>query len=693
MAIQVYLSGWEETTRWGRRCFVPELAVEGESFAVIDLRPDKAVADGLCLFARVDDGTGAVRPTQRPGRGALIPVGGARLGDRGDTLGPVARRLLGNRLGMDLSAIKNTKMFLAEILHVAPLLGKVNGGRALVVPTRERRLEAYLGGEKTHDIPAVAGGAVTDSFTYSNGNLSTVGSASWADVVGTVKVVSNHCENTAAFGFDVAKHKTAMTNGDHYAQAVASVLTGSSGAYNFMGVRIRQSNVADNAIHFEAGWAAGTSQSELNLMVFTAGTPTAIGNWISTDQVTGYPMPSRPFTLRVEGNGSSLSGYAVGTYGPLSVTDSTYSTNTYTGIMIYTEGGVTLVQVDNFEAGSLATAYTKSVAGGMTPAGAITKRPARSLSGGNTPSGVVRKRPARSLFSGNTPAGVVTKRPARSLSSSTASSGLVTKRPARSLFSGNTPSGVIVRRTSRSLTSAATPSGGVTKRTSRSLTSTTTPSGSLSYFRLLIRSLAGSLTPSGAVVKLTSRALTGGASPAGAVTRLTSKTFGGSVASSGALAAIRSFLRTLTASIGSSGGVVKKTARQLAGGGTPAGNVSKLTSRSLMSATTPSGALVKMASKVLSGSVGESGTVVKRVGKVLAGASTPAGGVIKRISRTLSGSTSTSGSLISQVVSGVFVPLLRFSRAIADRIFSRSSPDLTLSVSDTDDNQSRSDPS
>lgn len=348
MTVQAYVSGWREETRRGQKWFVPELAVEGESYTVIDLRPDKTSVDGLCLFARVDDGSGNALPS-RPG--VLTKIGAARRGDRGDKLGPVARRLLGNKLGIDLSSAADVQEFFSEVLFNGPAGGKINGGRPIIVPTQNLRHEAFLGGEKIIDVPAIGGG-FSDSFTYSDGDLSTVGSANWADVVGTVQVSGNLCQNTAAFNFDVAKYKTAMSSGDHYAQANAKTLTGSSGAYNFLGVRIRQDNTTDNAIHFEAGWAAGTTQSELNLLVFTAGTPTAIGNWISTDQVTGYPMPARPFTIKVVGNGSTLDCYA-GAYGPadgLTVTDSTFSTNTYVGIMCYTEGGTSLAQLDDFVA-------------------------------------------------------------------------------------------------------------------------------------------------------------------------------------------------------------------------------------------------------------------------------------------------------------------------------------------------------
>lgn len=766
MPVQVYICGWRETTRYGGRRFLePELAVPGESYAVIDLRPDKTVVDGLCLFARVDDGSGNAKPTRQPGGPVPVLAGAALNGDKGDALGLVARRALGNRLGMDLSAIKDMRMLVSEIVHIGPLLGKVNGGRKIVTATRQNRLETWIGGEMVHDIPAVAGGAFTEPYTYSNSDLST--HSPWADVAGTQKVVSNHCQPNFAGSYDVARYDTALASGDHYCQASFNTLT-AGGNYDFLAVRIRMPTSGDNGIQWEAGWAGSLTYSQFNLLVFTSGSASVIGSWDSTG---GHSMPSRPFTSRLEGNGSSLSGY-MGTDGPLTATDSTYSTNLRCGSMVYSEDYASSADpktiMDDWEAGVLSTAYTKSVAGGATPAGALVKQTSRSLTSTTTPSGVPKKQTSRALTSSTTPSGLAVKSTARALAGSTASSGVVVKQTgkplagttssvgaivqralSRSLTSTTTPSGLATKVTSRALSGANTPSGSVIKTTSRSLTSDTTPSGDLSYFRLLIRSLSGTVDSTGALVKSTARALAGSTDSSGALTRLTSKTLSGSVDSSGALAAVRSFLRSLGGTVDSSGVLTKLTSRALTSSTTPSGDVTKTTSRSLTATITSSGTLAAVRSflRSLSGSVASSGTVTKVTSRYLTADTTPSGNITKLISRALTGTatssgavtkttsrgltstttssgavtkltsralmsittpsgnitklisrvltsdTTPSGSLLSSLNGGIFVPLAKWSRAVADVIRSKASADRIRSRARRPDGQSRSDPS
>lgn len=156
----------------------------------------------------------------------------------------------------------------------------------------------------------------------------------------------------------------------------------------------------------------------------------------------------------------------------------TLTTDTY-AVTLSANRDVAAILIALEESGG--TTFNQSMAGTVTPAGALTNSTSKILAATITPAGALTKQIAK-IFAGTiTPAGVVAN----------------TKVILRSFAGTITPAGALVRSVGKVVAGTITPAGSITKRISRTL--------------------AGQLTPVGALVRSIGKLLTGSTSPAGSV--------------------------------------------------------------------------------------------------------------------------------------------------------------------------------
>jgi hypothetical protein len=149
------------------------------------------------------------------------PVAGAI--DLGDTVAAVltGQRLTRAAAALDVTTAELSGMTIGEALW---LWFQRRGEN----PRTGNRWKIRLAGVNLLDRPVIEGGA-TDSFTYSNGDLSVVSSGVWEAVGSNTQcdVASNAAIAGGLFTFSISRFATAF-DADHYSQAVMTHSSGTS---------------------------------------------------------------------------------------------------------------------------------------------------------------------------------------------------------------------------------------------------------------------------------------------------------------------------------------------------------------------------------------------------------------------------------------------------------------------------------
>jgi hypothetical protein len=142
----------------------------------------------------------------------------------------------------------------------------------------------------------------SDSFTYSNGKLSTVSSGAWADASGTffVQVASNAATFDASAGDCLAYWASDVFGNDQSSQAV---ITGT--AYPGLAVRVTGSG---------NGYLTYNNSGTLAIEKMVGGARTNLANWTFTSGHTEF-FSAVGTTLQVKDNGVSVGTTTDATFG------------------------------------------------------------------------------------------------------------------------------------------------------------------------------------------------------------------------------------------------------------------------------------------------------------------------------------------------------------------------------------------
>jgi hypothetical protein len=179
------------------------------------------------------------------------------------------------------------------------------------------------------------------------------------------------------------------------------------------------------------------------------------------------------------------------------------------------------------------------------------------------------------------------------------------KRPAGTL----TPAGALLRRPGKQTSGAVTPAGAALKQTGKLLAGGLTPAGAVASIRMRVLAVAGSLVPGGALLRQASTHPAGTVGPFGAVAKTTARLLAGTLVPAGVVVASLARVLALAGALAPAGALLRSTAKTVGGAIVPAGALRKLLDRALARAMPLAGAVLKRVSHLLGGTLAPAGTV------------------------------------------------------------------------------------
>lgn len=223
------------------------------------------------------------------------------------------------------------------------------------------------------------------------------------------------------------------------------------------------------------------------------------------------------------------------------------------------------------------------------------------------------------------------------------SAGAILKQGNKTTAGTLTSASALLKQVARAITGTLTTAATALKRTTKTFTGTTTPTATLTGIRLVLVTLTGTVTSAAALLKQTQRAVTGTLTTTAATLKQTQRALTGTATSAGVL--VKQGQKVLAGTLTSTATLLKQTRRSLTGAMASAGSVLKQVQRSVTGTVTTAAALVKQTRRAVTGTVATSGAVVKQDQRVLTGTLTTAGALLKATARGLAGSLGTSGTL------------------------------------------------
>lgn len=188
------------------------------------------------------------------------------------------------------------------------------------------------------------------------------------------------------------------------------------------------------------------------------------------------------------------------------------------------------------------TAYTQSVSGTLTTAGAIAKSTGKAVAGALTTAGSLTRQAAKLVAGALTTAGTLTKQAAKVLAGELTSAGtLATSRLYSQVVAGTlTTAGALVRQANKVVAGALTTAGALARSIAKLVAGALTTAGALvADFipggTLFTQAVGGTLTTAGALAKSTGKAVAGTLTTVGAITRSIAKLVAGTLTTVGAL--------------------------------------------------------------------------------------------------------------------------------------------------------------
>jgi hypothetical protein len=389
----------------------------------------------------------------------------------------------------------------------------------------------------------------------------------------------------------------------------------------------------NNGAESSVSWAQ-TAEDVWTARIGTSGTGTATYDIYYDDLYTAAGAGARPTKLWSEVSSSAVA-YSTG--------DTAW--NVYQAVA---GGGVT---------------NPLSVAGTITPAGALTKTTMKPLAGSVTPAAAGQPVRQTQLAVGRTagtttPTGAVVKRwtPASPFAGTVTPAGAETRQTQKPLSGTTTPSGVESRQTQKPLGGTITPTGVITRLIGKLLSGTITPTGADTVTRVVLLAVAGTITPAGALIKSIFKPLAGSVTPTGNLVRQVGKLLAGSVTPAGALT--KQWQHALSGSTTPAGTIIRQTQKLLGGTITPTASASFLHKAvlTLSGTVTPAGALIKQTAKSFAGTITPAGALAatKVILVAVSGSVTPAGNLVKSTLKPLSGAVTPAGALIRAITKAIF---------------------------------------
>jgi hypothetical protein len=193
---------------------------------------------------------------------------------------------------------------------------------------------------------------VSDTFTYSDGELGSTSSGTWVKHTGggtggNASVASNAVVSNIGGAECVYHHSTALASADHYAELVVTPNCDANDD-TAGGPMVRATSTTSTARGYFGWYGAITSGTSPSYRLYSVndGTFTLLGSAVSTTLGTR--------TIRAEANGSTIRMLAE-TVEQVSVTNTTWTSQTNVGFYCYDyDLPGTALSVDNFDAADLA---------------------------------------------------------------------------------------------------------------------------------------------------------------------------------------------------------------------------------------------------------------------------------------------------------------------------------------------------
>ena len=312
-----------------------------KTWTAIDLRADCTQAAGFALLA-----------IETPD-----PSIGPYLGDDPDTERPGLPGLIRASLGI-LPEATRLRDILAELLI---LHGREDGTRhRLMRPSKDGQYTIWLGGQQWGTFRPIRGGStIVESFNTADSD--TLGpDLSWTELIGDADVVSTELSIiTRGATSAVARADSDLATDDHYCEAVLSAVALGTSTYNYFGVECRKDSTTTLTNYNYRAVQTTTPLNEHRLQKFVAGSATQLGASDAADVVAGE-------IVRIEADGSSISGWLNGILSVGPVTDTTISGNLRTGIRGLVNTGTGTARIKPFRAGDLSDIRCLHWASGKT---------------------------------------------------------------------------------------------------------------------------------------------------------------------------------------------------------------------------------------------------------------------------------------------------------------------------------------
>lgn len=277
--------------------------------------------------------------------------------------------------------------------------------------------------------------------------------------------------------------------------------------------------------------------------------------------------------------------------------------------------------------GNLTKRLGRTVSGTVTPAGILVRSTHKAVAGTAPSSGALTKQTQRKVTGGITPSGILVASHVvlKSVAGSITPAGAVIRQTQKRVAGAVAPAGQVIKQTARKVAGSITPAGAVVRQVARTLAGAISPSGTLAALKIAIRVVAGAITPAGTLTKRTNKTPSGTVPSSGTITKQAARQLAGSITPTGTLATLKATLRTVTGSIAPAGALRRALSRTVTGAVAPSGSLTRQMARTVAGSVAPAGTLQRMLQRTVGGIVGLAGALRRQAQKMIGGLLAPSG--------------------------------------------------------------------